>query len=437
MIQAPRMYNLFPLLAGPVETWSAHLPRIADLGFDWIYLNPFHLPGFSGSLYAIKDFARLHPVLQGDSHKPAADLIAGFTWAAREHGLKVMADLVINHTAKDALLTQSAPHWYRRDEKGELYSPRAVDPDDPQNVTIWGDLAEIDYAKEELRTEQIAYWSALVQGYLDQGIAGFRCDAAYQVPAQVWRPLIEVARAAAPHAVFAAETLGCTVEQVEDLADAGFDYLFNSSKWWDFKAPWLLEQYEDFRHIAPSIAFPESHDTPRLVNDLGDGADLVEVERTYRLRYLFAAVFSSGVMMPIGYEYGAGDSLHVVKSRPEQWAGLERRPRFDLSSFLKAVNAVKARVPALNVEGPQRRVSAEDAAVVALLREGTEAAPGAVLSLVNPGTDGPESVDLAALDVPEGALDGLAEVTPGATDGPLDPAATLTVGSLQMRVFAR
>ena len=29
-----------------------------------------------------------------------------------------------------------------------------------------------------------------------------------------------------------------------DLADADFDYILNSSKWWDFRSDWLLEQYE-------------------------------------------------------------------------------------------------------------------------------------------------------------------------------------------------
>ena len=47
--------------------------------------------------------------------------------------------------------------------------------------------------------------------------------------------------------------------------------LFNSLKWWDFESPWLLDQYEKFRRIAPSIAFPESHDTERLVTELHGG----------------------------------------------------------------------------------------------------------------------------------------------------------------------
>ena len=49
----PRIYNLFPLLAGPVPQWSEHLERIAAMAFDWVFVNPFHYPGFSGSLYAL------------------------------------------------------------------------------------------------------------------------------------------------------------------------------------------------------------------------------------------------------------------------------------------------------------------------------------------------------------------------------------------------
>ena len=219
-----------------MDHWHRHLPRIAGMGFDWIYVNPFHQPGFSGSLYAIQDIARLHPVIKGHAHQSPADLVTAFTATAGDHGIRVMADLVINHTAKDALLVDSHPDWFVRDDDGSLRSPRAVDPDDPEIVTIWGDLAEIDYHDPNLWTDQIAYWSAVVQAYLDQGISGFRCDAAYQVPADVWRPLIEVARQSRPDCLFFAETLGCTVEQVEGLAEAGFDFLFNSSKWWDFEA---------------------------------------------------------------------------------------------------------------------------------------------------------------------------------------------------------
>ena len=61
MVLGPRIYNLFPLIAGPVSSWIAELPRIARMGFDWVYVNPFHEAGASGSLYAVKDPFRLDP----------------------------------------------------------------------------------------------------------------------------------------------------------------------------------------------------------------------------------------------------------------------------------------------------------------------------------------------------------------------------------------
>lgn len=376
MGSAPRIYNLFPLLAGSVDRWREHLPRIAAMGFDWVFVNPFHYPGFSGSLYAVKDYYRLHPLFRGASQKPDAEILGHFLDEAHDLGLRVMMDLVVNHTAKDALLVEAHPEWYAREADGSLRSPFAADPDEPDNVekrTVWGDLAEIDYANVDHHPGLADYWGRLVRHYVGLGFDGFRCDAAYKVPGEVWAPIIAGARRDRPEAMFFAETLGCQPEEVTQLASAGFDYLFNSSKWWDFRAPWLLEQYEAFRAIAPSIAFPESHDTARLAEESnGD-------ERVSRLRYLFAAVFSSGLMMPLGYEYGFRRQPHVVETRPEDWeAG-----SFNLTEFVTRVNAMKATTPVLNEEGPQRRLTPEDDPVVALLREG-EHRPGRVLTLINP-----------------------------------------------------
>ena len=176
-------------------------------------------------------------------------------------------DLVVNHTAKDSELAARRPQWFARDANGEVLSPFAVDPDNPELKTVWGDLAELDYRPPQ-RDEIVAYFEELVRHYVGLGFGGFRCDAAYKVPAEAWRRLIGAAKAADPEVVFCAENLGAREEEVLALAAAGFDYLFNSLKWWDFESPWLLDQYEKYRHIAPSIAFPESHDTERLVTEL-------------------------------------------------------------------------------------------------------------------------------------------------------------------------
>jgi starch synthase (maltosyl-transferring) len=410
MRQGPRIYNLFPSLVGPLDAWKSHLSRIAAMGFDWIFVNPFHEPGFSGSLYAVRDYYKLHPAFRGSAAADDATLLADFVRAADRHGLSVMMDLVINHTSKDSVLVDAKPGWFLRNPDGSLHSPRAIDPNDPSLFTEWGDLAEIDYSDRPERGEMIAYWQALVGHYLDLGITGFRGDAAYKIPAVVWREVIGHAKACNGNAVFFAETLGCRPDEVTALREAGFDYLFNSSKWWDFHAPWLLDQYEAFRAIAPSISFPENHDTERLAADLAQGGvtDPGLVEAIYRQRYLFAAVFSTSVMMPMGYEFGFRRRFDVVRTTPDDW----EEPVFDISGFVAAVNRMKAANAVLNQEGPQWREARGDSALIVLRR--SDGGDALTLSVIN--TDPSRDHAVPADQVLSGQERGLREITPGHHD---------------------
>jgi starch synthase (maltosyl-transferring) len=426
----PRIYNLFPLLVGPVDRWGAHLERVAGMGFNWIYVNPFHYSGFSGSLYAIKDPYRLHDLLTGDPAEPDATL-RRFLDAASGLGLRVMMDLVVNHTALDALLVDQHPEWYRRDASGELYRPRAIDPLDPTIVTEWGDLAELDYADPATRDGLVGYWSDYIRHYLGLGVSGFRCDAAYKVPAEVWRRLISAARSVKPDAVFFAENLGASLPELDALHDAGFDYLFNSSKWWDFRDDWLLDQYERYRRVAPSIAFPESHDTSRVAAELGTN-DPDRIAREAKYRYLFAACFSSGVMMPIGYEYGFRKRLDVVTTRPDDWedAGI------DISDFIAATNRMKAAIPVLNQEGPQRRLSSPDGPALALMREALDRSDGCALLLLNPDRSRANTVDPGRLLAETGGLyRAFEDATPLASPLRFDRDTPMVLEPLEMRIF--
>jgi len=430
---APRIYNLFPLLCGPLSRWPQSLSHIAAMGFDWIYVNPFHYPGFSGSLYAVKDYDRLHPLLDDGSGRSVDEQLRSFLEAARAHGLKVMMDLVVNHTAKDCPWVSEHPDWYVRDLRGEVQSPFAIDPANADNKTVWGDLAELDYTPRPERGALVARYRDILRHFVQLGFAGFRCDAAYKVPADVWAELINAARAEVPETLFAAETLGCRLPEIEGLRPAGFDFLFNSSKWWDFKAGWLMEQYESFRSLAPSIAFPESHDTPRLRTELPAEWPMEQVEAAYRRAWLFAALFSSGVMMPQGFEYGFRRKLDVVTTRPGHW----EEPAFDVSDYVGAVNDLKRRVQVLNWEGPQRHLIL-GADVCALVRE-AEFDPDVAVTVFN--------LDLnAGRRVPGGTLlghlrddqrRGLREVTPRRAHGTLAPDATLLLAPGEIRVFAK
>jgi starch synthase (maltosyl-transferring) len=428
--QGARIYNLFPSLVGRVSAWRKHLDRIAGMGFNWIFLNPFHYPGFSGSLYAVKDYFSLNPLFEDSTNDRLEDSVGRFVEAADARGISVMMDLVVNHTAKDSLVAQQHPEWFIHEPDGSLASPYAVDPTDTSKRTVWADLAEIDYRERPERADIVAYFSEVVRRYVRLGFRGFRCDAAYKVPKDVWRALIASGQRERDDVSFVAENLGSLLEQTLALRGAGFDYLFNSSKWWDFRQKWLLDQYEQFRSIAPSISFPETHDTDRLINVLmADGVtDRSEIERRYKDAYLFSALFSTGVMIPIGYEYGFRKKLHVVKTRPKDW----EKPAFDLTRYIGEVNRMKASLPVLNEEGPQRAVLLGDGPMVGLLRRAMRG-PAWTLTLVNSDRSSPVTARIEWPDVDVFQLG--REVTPGHGGRPWSgPEVALEPG--EVRVYA-
>ena len=430
MAQGVRVYNLFPLLAGSVVAWEDHLDRIVEMGFDWIFLNPVHYPGFSGSLYAVKDYYGLNPLFADGTRDTPDEQLGEFVRVAAERGISVMMDLVVNHTAKDSLLAEEHPEWFVHEPDGSLASPYAVDPTDTSKRTVWADLAEIDYRDRPARVGIIQYFADYLRHYIKVGIRGFRCDAAYKVPKPVWRALIAAGRQESDDVLFVAENLGSLLEESLALRGAGFDYLFNSSKWWDMRASWLLDQYEQFRSIAPSIAFPETHDTDRLINELAASGvrDPRAIERRYRDAYLFAAVFSSGVMIPIGYEYGFRKKLDVVNTRPEDW----EKPAFDLTTYIGEVNRMKASLPVLNEEGPQRSIVFGDGRVVGLLRRALRGSDWSLL-VVNTDRGAWATAKLSPLDADVG--DGR-EVTPGGKDEPFRSGAEVTLEPGEVRLYA-
>ncbi len=335
------LYNLFPRLVGSFDRWDTHLARAQALGFNAVYVNPIHLTGLSGSLYAVKDHRRIDPAFLPSGQTDGLAALRPVLVQAQQLGLRPILDLVVNHTAIDAVLTQSHPQWFKRDPTGALVHPSAIDPADARRVTVWGDLADVDNAGSPDRPALWAYWAELVRELVALGIRGFRCDAAYHVPTELWRHLIAAARAVHPDVLFLAETLGCTTEQVLQFRGVGFNYLFNSAKWWNYDAPWCLRQHSDYASIAPSVGFPESHDTPRLAAETGG------LDRVARQRYAFVAAFSAGVMAPVGFEFGFRNGLDVVRTAPADWEA----PSYDLSDFLRQVHDAKTRLEALGGEG--------------------------------------------------------------------------------------
>lgn len=159
---------------GTFAAARAHLPRLAELGVDILWLMPIHpigevnRKGSLGSPYAVKDYYGVNP-----EFGTLADLET-FIDEAQGLGMKVILDWVANHTAWDNPLTETHPGWYERDWKGDLQ---------PTVGTDWDDIIELDFASPEMRAYMagaMAYWVREV------GVDGFRCDVAGMVPLDFW-----------------------------------------------------------------------------------------------------------------------------------------------------------------------------------------------------------------------------------------------------------
>lgn len=367
-----RIYNLFPLLAGKFNQWEPHLSRAAQLGFNWVFINPVQRPGKSGSLYSIADYFGYNPLfVDAQSRLTDAEQFKAALQTAHKLGLSVIVNLVINHCAYDSPLVSKQPQWFKRDN-GQVAHPYCVENGEK---IFWFDLAQFDHQHSSDQEGQYKYFISVIEHLIALGVDGFRCDAAYQIPKRLWTRIITETRRRHPTIQFVAETLGCTADQTRETATAGFDFVFNSSKWWDYREAWLLEQYQLTRDIAPSIGFPESHDTPRLAHEYGGN------EAAIKQRTLLTFLFATGAMIPIGFEYGFKKSLHVVETRPSDW----EQPTLDLTDFISRLNELKIKYQVFREECPTQLIELDNRQLLGIWKGSTNSRDEALIIL---NTDG-------------------------------------------------
>jgi len=169
------LYEIYVRNHGPNGTFSdvtADLERIKELGVDVIWLMPIHPIGETnkkGSLgcpYSIRDYREVNP--EYGTRKDFKKLIN----TAHSLNLKVMIDVVFNHTAHDSVLALSHPEWFVRDENNNPVS----------TVSDWSDVVDFKFPNpllEDYLIDTLTMWVKF-------GVDGFRCDVASLVPLKFW-----------------------------------------------------------------------------------------------------------------------------------------------------------------------------------------------------------------------------------------------------------
>ena len=175
---------------GDLNGVTARLDDLSALHVNVVWLMPIHpdgqvkKKGSLGSPYAVRDYYAIDPALG------TRDDLRRLVQEAHRRGMKVILDMVANHTAWDSVML-AHPEFYRKDKDGNIVSPYD-----------WTDVAALDYTNAKLRqymTDVLLFWVR------EFDIDGYRCDAAGEVPTDFWEQARAELEKAKPNIVMLAE----------------------------------------------------------------------------------------------------------------------------------------------------------------------------------------------------------------------------------------
>ena len=177
-----RLYDQFPRrYRGGLPEMINDLPRIRQMGFNVVWLNPIQLSGgkkkvgpfndkkeVHGSLYAMIDDEQFNPdFFPGiKDHAERVKVVQQFTSTARSLGLIPIFDLVINHVGDDPGL---------KDKFKKFLKPKEENPEE----NIWEDTIPFNYDDPNINVHIIReIWQPFITKYINTyGFLGARVDA--------------------------------------------------------------------------------------------------------------------------------------------------------------------------------------------------------------------------------------------------------------------
>ncbi len=196
--------------AGTFSAFTKDLDRIKAMGVDVIYLLPVHpigtlkRKGKLGSPYAIKDYMKINKELGSEADfKQLID-------AVHARDMRIMMDIVFNHTAPDALMVSQYPGFYYRNHEGAMAN----------RVGDWSDIVDFDFSRDaRLKTVLID----VLKHYSRMGIDGYRFDVPSLLPLDFLKEAREAIDSINPDTIWLSESVHGHF--LKAFRDEGFDGL--------------------------------------------------------------------------------------------------------------------------------------------------------------------------------------------------------------------
>ncbi len=307
---------------GDFNSITKDLERLQNLGVTVLWLMPLHpigrekAKGTVGSPYAAKDYYQINP-----DYGTKADLQKLVT-EAHTRGMKVIIDIVANHTAWDSVMMKN-PAFYTHDKSGKIIPP----------VPDWADVADLNYDNPELRkymTEMLKSWIR------DYDLDGFRCDVAGFVPTDFWENARTELEKIKPNIVMLAEwnspdllVKAFDLDYSWSLHSALTEVLQGAKPASDIRKVWE-EDKAKFPRNTLHMRFSDNHDERRAIARFGEKGALAAQALAFTLDGV--PLVYNGMENGDTTESGAPA---LFEKLPIFWQFAERRPEFP--KFYKAI----------------------------------------------------------------------------------------------------
>ena len=317
---------------GTFQAFNKDLDRIKDLGVDYVYFLPIHeigqknKKGDLGCPYSIKDYRSInHEYGTIEDFKQTVDEI-------HKRGMKVMIDVVYNHTSHDSVLLQEHPEYFYKNEEGEFAN----------RVGDWWDITDLDYSSD------IHLWDELIDTliyWVKQGVDGFRWDVASILPLEFLEEAHERVLDVNPNIVFLSESVhggflqyirnqgytGLSESEIYQVFDLAYEYDVEPYRTRYLEGKGSLRRYvealKDQESIYPDnyvkLRNLENHDYVRFERMVNNDLDMID---NWTASIFFQKV---ATMIYAGQEFNDQNRPSLFDKDLVNWNGS------DISPFIK------------------------------------------------------------------------------------------------------
>ena len=352
-------YEVFPRSTGTktqhgtFKTATEDLRRIADMGFDVVYLPPIHPIGTSyrkgrnnalestaddvGSPWAIGGPEGGHDAVHPDLG--TIEDFDAFVAAAERVGLEVCLDFAIQ-CSPDHPWVKEHPEWFVQRPDGSIQY--AENP--PKK---YQDIYPVNFDT----TDREALWNEVrrvMVFWIDHGVRIFRVDNPHTKSFAFWEWLIEGLKTEHPDLIFLSEAF-TRPKVMHLLAKLGYTQSYTYFTWRNTK--WELTEYLTELTQSDAAAYFRPNffaNTPDILHEyLQEGGP-----PAFKIRFVLASLLSPSYGIYSGYELfenvpaqrGSEEYLNSEKFelKPRDWS---KQP--NLADYIRKINEIRGKYPAL------------------------------------------------------------------------------------------